>query len=625
MYRVLFFLAFTLFPLAHHAQAQNVIQLEPVISGLASPVLATSARDGSNRLFIVEQSGKIRVMASPTATTATTFLDLTAKISCCGERGLLGLAFHPQYATNRKFYVNYTRIFDGTTVVAEYQASAGNPNLADTTERVLFTVNQPFTNHNGGMIAFGQDGFLYVGMGDGGDGNDPGNRAQNIEELLGKMLRIDVNNKATGLEYALPSDNPFVGVAGRDEIYATGLRNPWRFSFDRQTGELYAGDVGQGVIEEVDIIRRGGNYGWRVLEGTRCTNLGPGACNNSAFVAPIYEYQHGGGDCAGSITGGYVYRGTRGTFAAGAYVFGDFCYGTISQLSNNSGNNGTRQAQLLMDTSLFLSSFGEDEAGELYALSYGGTLYRFVSAAPRALANASAASYEARLMPNGIATAFGTGLATGTQAAGTIPLPTALLETRVYVRDGNGIETQAQLFYVSPTQVNFLMPFSNLTGSTNVVTIISGAGLVSRQTMVATGPLAPGLFTYNATGRGVAAAFALRVKADNSQTFESIARFDQASNQWVPIPIDLGPETDRVFLVAFGTGFRLAAFNPPPAGIVTLGGTNAEITFLGAHPSLIGVDQLNLLIPRSLIGRGLLDVVLRTGLYTANTVQIQVK
>ncbi len=622
MRRFFSFLAFAFFSLSIATQAQNVIQLEPVISGLASPILATSARDGSNRLFIVEQSGKIRVMASPTATTATTFIDLTAKISCCGERGLLGMAFHPQYATNRKFYVNYTRIFDGTTVVAEYQASAGDANLADTTERVLLTVDQPYTNHNGGMIAFGQDGFLYVGMGDGGDANDPGNRAQNIESLLGKMLRIDVNSTSAGLPYAIPADNPFVAAAGRDEIFATGLRNPWRFSFDRQTGELYAGDVGQGVIEEVDIIRRGGNYGWRVVEGTRCTNLGPGACNNAAFVAPIYEYQHVGANCTGSITGGYVYRGTRGTFPAGAYVFGDFCKGTITQLNNN---NGTRQAQLLMDTAFPVSSFGEDEAGELYALNYGGTLYRLVSTAPRALSNVSAASYEARTMPDSIVAAFGSGLATGTQTATTLPLPTALLETRVYVRDGNGVETQAQLFYVSPTQINFLMPSSNLTSSDNVVTIISGAGVVSRQTMVATGPLAPGLFTYNATGRGVAAALALRVKADNSQTYEQIARFDQASNQWVPIPIDLGPDTDRVFLVAFGTGFRLARLNPPPAGTVTLGGTDAEITFLGAHPSLIGVDQLNLLIPRSLIGRGLLDVVFRTGSYTANTVQIQVK
>ncbi len=615
------FLAIAFFSLVIGAQAQNVIQLEPVISGLSSPILATSARDGSNRLFIVEQSGKIRVMASPTATTATTFIDLTAKISCCGERGLLGLAFHPQYATNRKFYVNYTRIFDGTTVVAEYQASAGDANLADTTERVLLTVDQPYTNHNGGMIAFGQDGFLYIGMGDGGSGNDPENRAQNIESLLGKMLRIDVNSTSAGLPYAIPADNPLVGVAGRDEIYATGLRNPWRFSFDRQTGDLYAGDVGQDVNEEIDIIRRGGNYGWRVLEGTRCTNLGPGACNNSTFIPPIYEYQHVGANCSGSVTGGYVYRGTRSTFPAGAYVFGDFCKGTITQLNNN---NGTRQAQLLMDTAFPVSSFGEDEAGELYALNYGGTLYRLVSAAPRALANVSAASYEPRLMPDAIATAFGTGLATGTQTATTLPLPTALLETRVYVRDGNGLETQAQLFYVSPTQINFLMPPSNLTSSDNIVTIISGAGLVSRQTMVATGPLAPGLFSYNATGRGIAAALALRVKADNSQTYESIARFDQASNQWVPVPIDLGPETDRVFLVAFGTGFRFALI-PPFSRIITFGETAGEITFLGAHPSLIGVDQVNALLPRSLIGRGLLDVVLRTGVYTANTVQIQVK
>ncbi len=620
MRRFFSFLTLALISLANHAQAQNVIQLEPVISGLSSPVLATSARDGSNRLFIVEQSGKIRVMASPTAATATTFLDLTAKISCCNERGLLGLAFHPQYATNRKFYVNYTRIFDGTTVVAEYQASAGDANVADTTERVLLTVDQPYTNHNGGKIAYGQDGFLYVGMGDGGSGNDPGNRAQNIEDLLGKMLRIDVNIKATGLEYALPSDNPFVGVAGRDEIYATGLRNPWRFSFDRQTGELYAGDVGQGVIEEVDIIRRGGNYGWRVVEGTRCTNLGPGACNNSAFVAPIYEYQHGGGDCAGSITGGYVYRGTRGTFLTGAYVFGDFCYGTITQLTNN---NGTRQAQLLMDTAFFVSSFGEDEAGELYALSYGGTLYRFVSVAPRALMNVSAASFQPTIAPRSIVAAFGNGLATGTQAAGTIPLPMTLQETRVYVSDPDGVVKEAPLFYVSPTQVNFQMPDSNRTGS-SVITIINGNGLVAQQTVTTTA-LSTSLFAVNANGRGVAAALALRVKADNSQTYEQIARFDQASNQWVPIPIDLGTETDRVFLVAFGTGFRYAALSPPPAGTVTLGGTNAEITYLGAHPSLIGVDQLNLLIPRSLIGRGLLDLVFAAGSVSANTVQVQIK
>ncbi|NOT59048.1 MAG: hypothetical protein HOP19_02360 [Acidobacteria bacterium] len=619
MRRFFFFLAFALFSL-NPVKAQNVIQLEPVISALASPILATSARDGSNRLFIVEQPGRIRVMASPTATTTTVFLDLTAKISCCGERGLLGLAFHPQYATNRKFYVNYTRPFDGTTVVAEYLASAGNPNVADTAERLLLTVDQPFPNHNGGMIAFGQDGFLYIGMGDGGDGNDPGNRAQNIENLLGKMLRIDVNNKATGLEYAIPTDNPFVNVAGRDEIYATGLRNPWRWSFDRQTGDLFAGDVGQGAVEEIDIIRRGGNYGWRVLEGTRCTNLGPGACNNSALIPPIYEYPQVGANCGGSVTGGYVYRGTRSTFPTGAYVFADYCKGTITQLNNS---NGAWQAQLLMDTAFFVSAFGEDEAGELYVLSYAGTLYRLVSAAPRALSNVSAASFEMRTMPESIVAAFGTGMATGTQAAATVPLPTALLETRVYVRNPAGTETEAQLFYVSPTQINFLMPPSNLTGTT-VITIVSGAGQISRQT-ISTGPLAPGLFALNGNGRGIAAAVALRIKADGSQSYESIARFDQTSNQWVPVPIELGPETDRVFLAAYGTGFRFAALNLPNANRATIGGMTADVIALGAQGQFAGLDQVNLLIPRSLIGRGLVDVVFTTGSLTANTVQINIR
>jgi uncharacterized protein (TIGR03437 family) len=620
MRRQFSFLLVVFFSLINSAYAQNVIQLESVISGLASPVLAISARDGSNRLFIVEQSGRIRVMASPTATTTSVFLDLSAKISCCGERGLLGLAFHPQYATNRKFYVNYTRPFDGTTVVAEYQASASNPNVADTTERVLLTVDQPFTNHNGGMIAFGQDGFLYIGMGDGGSGDDPGNRAQNPENLLGKMLRIDVNNKATGLEYAIPTDNPFVNAAGRDEIYATGLRNPWRFSFDRQTGELFAGDVGQNAIEEIDIIRRGGNYGWRVLEGTRCTNLGPGACNNSAFVPPIYEYPQVGANCRGSVTGGYVYRGTRNTFPAGSYIFGDYCKGTITQLNND---NGTWRAQLLMDTAFFISSFGEDEAGELYVLSYAGTLYRLVSAAPRALSNVSAASFEARTMPESIVAAFGTGMATGTLAASTIPLPTTLLETRVYVRNPTGTETEAQLFYVSPTQINFLMPPSNMTGMVTV-TIVSGAGIIARQA-ISTGPLAPGLFALNGNGRGIAAAVALRIKADGSQSYESIARFDQTSSQWVPVPIDLGPETDRVFLVAYGTGFRFAALNPPNSNRATIGGTTADVIALGAQGQFAGLDQVNLLIPRSLIGRGLVDVVFMTGSLTANTVQINIR
>jgi mRNA-degrading endonuclease toxin of MazEF toxin-antitoxin module len=293
-------------------------------------------------------------------------LNIASKIVSGGERGLLGLAFHPQFENNRRFFVNYTRSGDGATVIAEYRASQANPDVADTAEIPILTIPQPFANHNGGMIAFGPDGFLYIGMGDGGSANDPGNRAQNINELLGKMLRIDIDQPDGQTPYSSPPANPFVGLPGRDEIFATGLRNPWRFSFDRATGELYAGDVGQNVIEEIDIITRGGNYGWRVFEGTRCANDAQ-MCATLAQIAPVAEYSHASGRC--SVTGGYVYRGSRSTEMIGAYFFADFCTGEIFMLMNG-------QQTRLLDTSFNISSFGEDEAGELYVVGLGGTLHR---------------------------------------------------------------------------------------------------------------------------------------------------------------------------------------------------------------------------------------------------------
>jgi hypothetical protein len=336
----------------------------------------SSARDGTNRLFIVEQPGRIDVL-QPGATTPTVFLDITGKVLSGGEQGLLGLAFHPDYAVNRRFFVNYTRQPDGATVVAEYQASPSDPNTADPLETTLLIIPQPFANHNGGMIEFGPDGFLYIGMGDGGSGNDPDNRAQNIEDLLGKMLRIDIDHSSGTQAYSSPSDNPFVGSSGRDEIYAVGLRNPFRFSFDRATGPLFLGDVGQSAREEIDIITRGGNYGWRVFEGTLCTNLDPGLCNSAGFVDPIAEYDHSGGRCA--ILGGYVYRGARSTLPAGAYVYGDLCTGEILQLFPAT-NAGTQTVRL--GTSLSISSFGEDEAGEIYVVGLGGTVDRITSSPP---------------------------------------------------------------------------------------------------------------------------------------------------------------------------------------------------------------------------------------------------
>jgi glucose/arabinose dehydrogenase len=354
------------------------IQLVPVVSsGISSPTFVGNAGDGSNRLFITERAGIVRVL-QPGSSTPTVFLDIRTKIVSGGEQGLLGLAFHPLYESNGRFFVYYTRAGDGTLVLAEYKVSTSNSDIADPTEKVLLTIPHPTnTNHNGGMLAFGPDGFLYIGVGDGGAGNDPPNNAQNVDVLLGKILRIDINPPVgSGLPYTSPPTNPFFGAtAGRDEIFALGLRNPWRFSFDRITGQQWVADVGQGLFEEVDTpIVNGGNYGWRVFEGFACTNNDPALCSNPAnYIFPIFDYTHSNGRC--SITGGYVYRGSAAAVPSGTYVHGDFCSGEIFAW------DGTTQS-VLLDTTLSISSFGEDEQGELYVVNLGGTVSKIVPAAP---------------------------------------------------------------------------------------------------------------------------------------------------------------------------------------------------------------------------------------------------
>lgn len=330
------------------------------------PVLLCAPPDLSNRIVVVQQAGLVRIFANdPGVTTATDFLDLRAIVQSGGEEGLLGLAFHPDYATNGWFYVYYTRGGPRRSVLSRFQVSAGDPNVADPgSEQILLEIDEPYSNHNGGSLLFGPDAKLYVSTGDGGSGDDPENHAQDLGSLLGKILRLNDDGTA-------PNDNPFVATAGaRPEIWAYGLRNPWRTSFDRATGQLWVGDVGQNAVEEVDIVHRGDNCGWRIYEGER-SNVNPGGVPASAFVPPIWSYGHSDGTC---VIGGFVYRGSALPDFVGAYIYADIGSSRVWALVHDGVQavSNTEVAQVAG-----ITSFGEDESGELYACSMDGNIYRF--------------------------------------------------------------------------------------------------------------------------------------------------------------------------------------------------------------------------------------------------------
>ena len=347
--------------------------LTTVATGLSNP-LGLERPPGDDRFFVVEQRGTIRILQNGTLQSGN-FLDIQTLVNFDGqEQGLLGLAFHPNYSTNHKFYVNYTRDLGGLeTVIAEYQTMASDPNTADpNSERILLVVNQPFPNHKGGQLAFGPDGFLYIGLGDGGSGGDPLNNGQNLFSFLGKMLRIGVDPPFSGgLQYTIPADNPFVGGSGLGEIYAYGLRNPWRFSFEPITNRLFVADVGQDSWEEVDILQKGGNFGWNVMEGTHCFNPSTG-CDMSNKVLPITEYPHTDGI---AVIGGHVYKGTAIASLANKYIFADLT-GKIWSLTEAPANTWTRGD--ILSTGRTLTTFGEDAAGELYLVDLNGGISKLV-------------------------------------------------------------------------------------------------------------------------------------------------------------------------------------------------------------------------------------------------------
>ncbi|MGD8791249.1 MAG: PQQ-dependent sugar dehydrogenase [Anaerolineae bacterium] len=362
-------------PVTTQVPPEAEIEIDQVVaSGLDHPVQVTHAGDGSGRLFVVEQPGRIRVVRNGTVL-PDSYLDLSTQVVYGGERGLLGLAFHPDYETNGYFYVDYTRAGDGATVVARYTVSAADPDVADPASiTTVLTVAQPFANHNGGQVLFGPDGYLYVGMGDGGSGGDPLEHGQAITSLLGALLRLDVDGQAP---YAIPPDNPFAGGPGLDEIWAIGLRNPWRFGFDRLTGDLYVGDVGQNLWEEIDYQAAGTpggvNFGWDCREGSHNYEF-VGDCLTANLTDPIAEYSHTEGQ---SVTGGFVYRGPAYPALQGRYFYADFSMGKIWSLYKTGSDPDTWSAPALeLDTDLNLSAFGEDEAGELYVVDYGGGTIR---------------------------------------------------------------------------------------------------------------------------------------------------------------------------------------------------------------------------------------------------------
>ena len=350
------------------------VRLREVATGLDNPVFLTSPPGDLTRAFVVEQGGTIRIIRND-ALVATPFLDISGRVASGGEQGLLGLAFHPQYAANGRFVVYYTNT-SGDIRIASYKVTA-NPEIADpASEQILLAVPHPsFSNHNGGMVAFGPDGRLYAGIGDGGSGGDPNGNGQNRNTLLGKLVRLDVN--AAG-QASIPADNPFAGQAGiRPEIWSYGLRNPWRFSFDRTTGDLYIADVGQNSREEIDVSTaavhgRGLNYGWKIMEGTACFSPASG-CNRTGLVLPILDYGHGEG-C--SVTGGYVYRGSAVPGLRGHYFYADYCSGWVRSFLLSGGNATQPLDWATLRPGGQITSFGEDASGELYVISAAGKVFR---------------------------------------------------------------------------------------------------------------------------------------------------------------------------------------------------------------------------------------------------------
>ncbi len=586
----------TLLSVAAPAAAQEIRAVR-IATGIPAPTDIQNAGDGSGRLFFVQQDGLVRIFRNG-ALAAPPFLDIRSRTHGDGERGLLGLAFPPGYAQKQAFYVNYTDLA-GNTVIARYRVSA-DPDAADpASETVLMNIPQPFPNHNGGQLRFGPDGYLYVGMGDGGSAGDPMRNGQNRAALLGKMLRLDVESNPG--QVRIPQGNPFANTPGaRPEIWALGLRNPWRFSFDRATGDLWIADVGQDLFEEVNFqpasSRGGENYGWNLMEATHCYQAN---CNQQGLTLPVAEYPHGA-EC--SITGGFVYRGRISPGLRGTYLYGDFCSGRIWGLERAGASWRNR---LLLASGFGITTFGEDEAGEVYVANFEDeSIYHLEGpVAPRfsAAGVVNAASFAPGLTPGSLATVFAAGVLDDPGAVGAdrIPLPSTLGGVSVTV---NGIT--APLLVVANAggqeQINFQAPFE-IAGRATATVVVTRESRASAPVEVPVAEVQPAI--YSSSGQ------AILVRAAD-YTLVSAALPLQAGESVFFYAAGLGVTSNQPSTGAGGPSAPLAVV--AARAQVTLAGLPCDVQYAGLAPGLAGVYQVNIRIPAN-APRGLQDLVLTAG------------
>ena len=568
------------------------IRLVPAASGIVAPTDVQNAGDGSGRLFIVQQDGTIRILRGG-ALLSQPFLDIRSRTRAGGERGLLGLAFPPGFADTQRFYVNYTDLA-GDTVIAMYRVST-NPDVADSArETVLLNIKQPFANHNGGQVSFGPDGYLYIGMGDGGSAGDPMNHAQNRASLLGKLLRIDVEKEPGRI--LIPPDNPFVDTTGvRPEIWAYGLRNPWRFSFDRANGDLLIADVGQGTWEEINYTpassRGGENYGWSAMEGLVCYRAG---CSMQGLTMPVAVYGHQNGDC--SVTGGFMYRGNMSPGLRGTYLLADYCTGRIRALRRE-GSQWV--SAVVLSPGGQITTFGEDEAGEMYAAdAQKRMVFRIEgSRTPRITGSGivNSASLEPGLVAGSLATVYVAGVRDepGIELAPALPLPATLAGVSVTV---NGFP--APILAVSNTngaeKIAFQVPFETAGPMASVV--VSRSGLSSAAVDVRVADFQPGVYSSAVHN----AEFILVPEQQPLMRGEFATIYASG----------LGRVTNRPATGAAASDSPLSSVEEEVG--VTLADVPCEIQFAGLSPNFAGIYQLIFLVPAD-APTGLQDLVVTVG------------